>query len=368
MSAAIQDIPSPNGVDDALPARPRQWVDDNNPDYITVVDTLYGTIKLTDPVLLGLIRDASFQRLHGVRQHGITSLINVNKVSPAVTRLEHSLGAMLLVRHLAPHDLPQQCAALLHDISHTVLSHVTDYAFGYVIHEVEKEQYVETTRIPQILAKYGYDWKHITSEEPGVWTLLEQNTPLLCADRLDYGLRDIIAFDVLPVETVKAIVGQFTVWDGRIMCSDVRLAKELATGYMRCDILAWANPHHSGLYQFAGDAIRLALANGVIRKNELWEGTDAEFWEKILNCGVAEIDEKTRYVTEDTKFEIVSSPTDGKMVLKLQLKVRTIDPEIVIHHNEVVKVHRLSMLDADFAEERETYIKSKRQPVYVVVS
>jgi hypothetical protein len=106
----------------------------------------------------------------------------------------------------------------------------------------------------------------------------------------------------------------------------------------------------------------------VIRKDELWEGTDAEFWEKIVNCGVAEIDEKTRYVTEDTKFEIVSFPTDGNMVLKLQLKVRTIDPEIVIHHNGVVKVHRLSMLDADFAQERETYIKSKRNPIYVAVS
>lgn len=367
MISKILEHPVPNGVDDELPARPRQTLEIES-DSITINDALYGTVTVKDPVLLTLIRDESFQRLHGVHQHGITSLINVNKATPAVTRFEHSLGAMLLVRSLAPQDLPQQCAALLHDISHTVLSHVTDCAFGYVIHEVEKEQYVETTAIPRILAEFGYDWKHIISEEAGVWTLLEQDAPLLCADRLDYGLRDIVAFDILPGATVRAIVKQFAVFNGRIVCKDVKLAKELGIGYMCCDNLAWANPHHSGLYEFAGDAIRLALEHEVIRKDELWQGTDSEFWDKIVNCGVPDVDEMTRYVREDTKFDVVPSAKDGKMVLELRLKIRTVDPEILVCEDKVFKVQRLSELDMDFAREREAYIHSKSKPIYVAVS
>jgi HD superfamily phosphohydrolase len=358
----------PNCVENESPFRPRQIIEFTSPNTIKVTDALYGTITITDPVLLALIQDASFRRLRGIHQHGITPIINVNKVQPPMCRFEHSLGAMLLVRSLAPHDMAQQCAALIHDISHTVLSHVTDYAFGYIIHEVEKEQYVETTAIPQILGQFGYDWKYITSEEPGVWTVLEQPAPLLCADRVDYGLRDIVAFDVLPRQTVRAIVEQFIAYDGRIMCTDVNLARDLARGYMQCDMLAWANPHHSGLYNFAGDAIRLALAHEVIRKDELWLGTDAEFWDKIMNCGIKEIDEKTRYVNEFTTFKMVSSPKDGEIVQELTLKIRTIDPEILVRQDDKVKVQRLTELDEEFAKERQDYINSKSKPIYLAVS
>ena len=273
---------------------------------------------------------------------------------------------MLLVQRLAPEDLGQQCAALLHDISHTVLSHVTDCAFGYVIHEVEKEDYVVTTSIPYILTMFKHNWKDILNEE--LWPLLEQPAPLLCADRVDYGLRDMIAFDVIPPATARSIVEQFVVHDSRIMCSDVELARELARGYMRCDMLAWAKPHHAGLYKFAGDAIRLALTHGVIRKEELWVGTDEQFWNKILSCGIKEINEKTQYVNEHTKFTKVPSLEDGELVLELTLKIRTIDPEVVVPQGNILKVYRLSELDEDYAKEREDYIDSNSEPIYLAVS
>lgn len=369
-TTSISSTSLPNCVNHESPYRPRQTIVVESDNSMTATDGLYGTINITDPVLLELIRDSSFQRLHVIHQHGITPIINVNKVNPSVTRFEHSIGAMLLIRTIAPEDLPQQCAALLHDISHTVLSHVTDYAFGYVIHEVEKEEYVETTKIPQILAKFGYDWKHITSEEHGVWSLLEQPAPLLCADRLDYGLRDMIAFDVFPPQTVRNIVKQFVVHDGRIMCSDVSLAGDLGRGYMRCDALAWANPHHSGLYKFAGDAIRLALGHKVIRKEELWIGTDDQFWRKIANCGIPDIEMNTKYVNEHTRFDVVSSAKDGdgKLVLELKLKVRTIDPEILVREGNEAKVRRLTELDDAFAKERQEYINSKSGPIFLAVS
>lgn len=357
-----------NCVNNKVHFRPRQKVTFTPDGSLTIIDALYGSVNITDSVILSLVRDASLQRLHGIHQHGITPIINVNRADPPVTRFEHSLGAMVLVRSLAPEDIPQQCAALIHDISHTVLSHVADVAFGYVIHEVEKEQYVETTAVPQILAKFGYDWRHITSEEPGVWTLLEQPAPLLCADRLDYGLRDMLAFDVLSPQAVRAIVQQFIAYDGRIMCTDAARARELARGYMQCDMLAWANPHHAGLYKFAGDAIRLALAHGVIRKDELWVGTDLEFWNKILNCGIKEIDEKTKYVNEHTTFRLVQSVKDGELVLELKLKIRTIDPEILVRQHDESKIQRLSELDLEFAKERQDYIDSKSKPIYLAVS
>jgi HD superfamily phosphohydrolase len=60
-------------------------------------DAVYGTVNITEPVLLDLMVSAAMQRLKGVQQHGISSLIGITQ---PVTRFEHSLGAMLLVRRL----------------------------------------------------------------------------------------------------------------------------------------------------------------------------------------------------------------------------------------------------------------------------
>lgn len=203
-----------------------------------------------------------------------------------------------------------------------------------------------------------------------MWRLLEQPAPLLCADRLDYGLRDMIAFGIVAGSTVRGIVRQLVVHDGRIMCSDVALARVLARGYMRCDQLAWANPHHSGLYKFAGDAIRLALQYGVIKKEELWIGTDEQFWDKIVHCGIREIDEMTRYVNDHTRYEVIPrrEGADKGIVLELKLKIRTIDPEIVLSGETGVHVMRLSEIDEAYKREREEYIESKREPILLKVS
>jgi HD domain len=347
--------------------RPRQQLE-SLPHGIQITDTTYGTTTITSPVLLALIRSPAMQRLKSIHQHGITPLIAVNRVSPPLSRFEHSLGAMLLVRRLAPGDLAQQCAALLHDVSHTVLSHVTDYAFGYVIHEVEKEEYVAGTDLPRILEEFGYDWRDITSEEQGKWPLLEQDAPLLCADRLDYSLRDLYAFDVLRVQQIRDIMAQFVVHEDRIMCSDVALAGTLGRGYIRCDQLAWSNPRHSGLYFFAGKAIRLALQHDVISKDDLWRGTDSQFWDIIRGCNVPEVERNVKYVSRETKFTRVSGPRDGDNVIEIPLRTRTIDPEVLIREGGRVHVKRLTELDSAFATEREEYIKSKSGSIYLAVS
>jgi HD superfamily phosphohydrolase len=122
---------------------------------------------------------------------GITSLLGIGTTS---TRYEHSLGAMLLVRLLAG-TVEEQAAALLHDVSHIALSHVMDYVFDtpsrQAFHDDVKEQYVGSTVIPQVCAEYGIDWRLLLDEER--WPLLEQPSPLLCADRIDYSLRDAVS-------------------------------------------------------------------------------------------------------------------------------------------------------------------------------
>ena len=71
-------------------------------------DTVYGEIEINEAVILDLMGSDSMQRLRGVLQHGISGLIGIT--SP-VTRFDHSVGVMILVRRLGgdlrcqPHGL-----------------------------------------------------------------------------------------------------------------------------------------------------------------------------------------------------------------------------------------------------------------------
>jgi HD superfamily phosphohydrolase len=73
-------------------------------------DPMFGPAEIAEPVLLDLLETKALQRLHGILQHGISSLVGVT--SP-ITHLDHSMGAMLLVRFVWDevnilHDVPQE--------------------------------------------------------------------------------------------------------------------------------------------------------------------------------------------------------------------------------------------------------------------
>lgn len=96
-------------------------------------DRLYGEADL-EPVLTDLIHSKAVQRLNGIHQGGACFLVN-----PAwnISRCEHSIGVMLLIRRLGG-SLEEQIAGLLHDVSHTAFSHVADDVFN-----MENEDYHE---------------------------------------------------------------------------------------------------------------------------------------------------------------------------------------------------------------------------------
>jgi HD superfamily phosphohydrolase len=219
-------------------------------------DEVYGKVPIEEPVILAVMDSAAMRRLDGVLQHGISGLIGL---TTPITRREHSIGAMLLVRRLGA-NLQEQLAALLHDVSHTAFSHVIDYVFhghnSQSYHDEMKESYLKRTDIPEVLAKYGFDWRDFLDE--GRYTLLEQPSPALCADRLDYFLRDGPGLGVMTAEEIQEALPHLIVHDGRIGVDDVDVARWLGEAYMAADKASWANFHEVGLYELTARAIRIA--------------------------------------------------------------------------------------------------------------
>jgi HD superfamily phosphohydrolase len=125
-----------------------------------IYDPIHGPISLQG-VLLDLIGHPLVQRLWGIRQTGMAHLVFPGS---SHTRLEHSLGALWVVREMSEClDLEEgeaervQVAALLHDIGHTPFSHSLEPSLVEAAgtnHEARTVQLI-TGDIPEEMVPFG---------------------------------------------------------------------------------------------------------------------------------------------------------------------------------------------------------------------
>lgn len=312
-------------------------------------DPIYGDVAIEESVLLDLIQSQAVQRLHHVLQHGITGLIGLT--SP-ITRFEHSVGAMLLVRRLGG-SIREQIAALLHDVSHTAFSHVIDYVLDghddQSYHDEMKEVYMATTDLPDILGRHTYNWADFIDE--AAFSLLEQPSPRLCADRIDYFLRDCVGLGLAEQADIDRAVAHLLVVNGRIALNDLSVARWFGNTFMQADDASWANFREVGLYELTAQAIRRGLEIGVIVQDDFWL-TDAVLWHKLQNAADAQLQALLAQVTLETQFVW----DEANPTFIVSTKLRAIDPD-VWHEGEL---RPLSTLDPKFATQREAYLSRKQ--------
>jgi HD superfamily phosphohydrolase len=310
-------------------------------------DEVYGTVLIEEPVILAVMNSAAMRRLAGVQQHGISGLIGLTN---PITRREHSIGAMLLVRRLGA-SLQEQLAALLHDVSHTAFSHVIDYVFdghnSQSYHDEMKESYLSGTDIPAVLAAYGFDWHDFLDESR--YSLLEQPSPALCADRLDYFLRDGPGLGLMTADQIRWALSHLIVHDGRIGVDNLDAARWLGDTYMAADRASWANFQEVGLYELTAQAILLALEKEILVEADIW-GTDAPAWARLQNTADPEIQAIVSLIRPETRFAWDEEKPD----FRISTKLRTIDPDVQVGG----AFRPLSTLDAEFGRRRLNYLNT----------
>ncbi|PLB49648.1 phosphoribosyl-aminoimidazole-succinocarboxamide synthase [Aspergillus steynii IBT 23096] len=324
----------------------------SEPNSLILHDTIYGTHTITEPILIDLLQCPSLTRLKGVNQHGITSLLHL---SPPVTRYEHSVGAFLLVRKVGG-SLDEQIAALLHDVSHTVFSHVVDYALsnpGESFHETEKEEYLAGTEIPDLLTKYGIS-QDVLKEE--LYPLVERDAPRLCADRLDYALRDTVAVHNLPCADAKRIYEAVAAApdamdaDRVLVLPDAQLALKLARAYQITDESLWCNPALVDMYREVGQVIGDMVRRQRISLAALWKWSDEVLW-MFLSVN-AEVERSTVIKDVEAHAKRVKENKPEGLRLPKGAKVRTIDPDVLVEG----KIQPLSEVVPEWGVERQEYI------------
>jgi uncharacterized protein len=317
---------------------------------LTVIytDSIYGSFQINELVLIDLIQSAPVQRLHGVLQHGVSALIGLTL---PISRFDHSLGAMLIVRRLQG-SVKEQIAALLHDVSHTAFSHVIDHVFhradNQSYHDEMKADYMLRTELPAILAVHGYDWTEFLHEE--AFPLLEQPSPRLCADRIDYTLRDGMGLKIATLPELQNVVEDLVVVNGRIGMNTLDTARWLAYAYIDADDKSWANFYEVGIYELTAQAIRTGLCVGAIGEADFW-ATDVPVWQKLHEHPDAQLQKELALISTQTQIVWDDAAPD----IRVKTKIRTIDPDVVVNG----ELRPLSTLDSAFAQHRAGYLARK---------
>ena len=182
-----------------------------------IIDSVYGEIEFTGSTIQ-VIHSHPVQKLKNIHQNGAIFL-----VYPAIqtSRFDHSLGVCHLIKILGGSE-KEQIAGLLHDVSHTAFSHVVDYVLENVhedFHEKNKLRFLLNEDLSRILHSLELNPKEFFNDDK--FSLLEARLPLLCADRIDYTLRDLVAWGKISQQEAQEFVHSLRVIKGKIIVESI---------------------------------------------------------------------------------------------------------------------------------------------------
>ncbi len=302
----------------------------------TVSDVLYGEYEL-EPVLSDLLATPEVQRLKDVHMAGPAYLLN-----PVwdETRYEHSLGVMLLIKKLGG-SLAEQIAGLLHDVSHTAFSHLIDLVTANLqesYHEDVKQDFLSQSTLPQILDKHGYDWRELLLDDSR-WGILEQEAPLLCADRIDYTLREIHRYFHVPLPEVHRFIADLAVdTEKGIVVSSVEQGEWFIRNYHHVVIDFFYDPLNIISHDIMAAVLTQALAKDMLTLADFMT-TDTDLLQRLAATADPEISRQLARLSNVGTYDIVSQ--EEAYDIFQQKKLRHVDP-LVRRSSRLVKTSDIS--------------------------
>lgn len=322
------------------------------------IRSLYGTVTITEPVLIDLLQTPSVKRLEHINQYGITPFI---KKLPPYSRFTHSVGVMVLLR-LYGASLAEQIAGLLHDVSHTVFSHVGDFLYTATHNDSYQdsihEWFIKQTELKDLLEHHEYAISDIIHKN-GTFLLLEQEIPELCADRLEYVLYGGHLKNIINSKDIDSILSHLKTDNNQWYFDDIAAARLFAECALALTKNEFASASGLLTYKWAAQALHRACEINLINTHEIHFSIDNVIWQKLYTSPDEHI--KQHLYNLKNFASIITLSTKHDFDIHMIGKFRGIDP--LVKRNNYVK--RLTEWDATFKEEFEKIRDTIAQGWYI---
>ncbi len=299
-----------------------------------IEDKVYGDVEINEKVLIKLIESKPLQRLKGIAQFGPFELY---PYPGGFTRYDHSIGVLCLLKRLNA-SLEEQVAGLLHDVSHTAFSHVFDWVIGNEDKEDYQDEnfklFVLGSGIPSILADGNIPLENVVYPEN--YPLLEREAPDLCADRVDYALRELV--DTWTHDTNDFLINHLVVYDDQIVFSSEGAAEAFGRGYMGCQKYHWGGEEWTTRYDMISEIIKFGLEDGVMILEDFYQD-DKHVLNKLHGSNHPYI---------KNKMKLLSGNLDMGMTtyFRRHKKFRWVDPLFTPNGD----LYRLSEVDSEYLQ------------------
>lgn len=316
---------------------------------MSVKDRIYGDFTINSPVIIELLSSEPLARLKNIAQFGIPDEFYHKK---NYSRFEHSLGVMLLLKKLgAPEE--EQVAGLLHDVSHTAFSHAIDWVLSRDnrtedFQDSQHEKIINNSEIPAILKKYNYSSDRICNYHR--YGLLEREIPDVCADRLDYSLRE------MPPLIFNQCLAGITTYKGKIVFDNQNTAHMFAKNFLKLQAEHWGGYEAVTRYKLFARALRRALELKIITLDDFWR--DDVF---VTNKVKLTTDNEIQGI-----FKILRNRSLDKFpkeTVATHKKFRYVDPEFLVDGQLI----RLSSVNDIFKQEMLKAQEENTQGVYAAI-
>ena len=310
------------------------------------IQTFYGPVEVEEPVILELIESPSFQRLKLIHQYGVSYYTTHRE---EYTRYDHSLGVFAVLRaHHA--SLEEQIAGLLHDVSHTVFSHVGDWIFkmnGSQDKDYQNsihERFLKESGLAAILKKYRFKPSRLLPLEEA-FPALEQKLPNLCADRIDYNIQGAYYQKFITYEEALEIFEDIQFIEGRWVSTKPELMAKISRFSLFMTQDCWGNPDNHFRSRWLADAILRGIDLGYFSYDTIHFGTDEIVWNCLKESDDPEIQKKMQMIVNVNDYFCLAEPSQADLII--ESRFRGPNPWIM-SDGEIV---RLTDVDQFFAQE-----------------
>lgn len=323
--------------------------------YSSEIETSCGIAQINHPCLQELLNSPVMQRLKNIDQSGPYAHYGYCKF---FSRYEHSLGVLALVQK-ANRDFAEQVAALLHDASHTVFSHLADtlYKTKDKSHSYQDSihlKYLETQGVEFIINKFGLTINEINPDNPK-FKALEQELPYLCADRIQYTIHTGLLFNEINPQEAQKIIHDLEFKNNTWLFKTLESAQRFAYLSLTFTKKFWDSPLNSAIYDCYTKILEHALQDKTISHSDIHYGTDDQIITMIHASKNPEIIKLLGYIKNiHSHFKVIEQEENPYNSINIQPKFRGTNPLILQDDQSIVSLFDIDpVFQKDFLETKE---------------
>ena len=283
--------------------------------------------------LLEYIDTPEMHRISKISNYCGTDYSKLYNIRYWYSNLDHSVGVALIVWNFTK-DKKQTLAALFHDISAPIFKHCIDFMNGDYENQESTEERTESVirnskLIVKLLNRDGIKIDEVIDYH--IYPIADNNTPRLSADRFEYTFSGgLIFFKVFELDAIREIYNNVTVLINEegieeLGFTDIKICEKYI--HIISKIWPeWISDEDRTVMQFIADIVKSMNAKGYLTIDDLYNLSEQEIIDRILNC-------EDKYIRDNfIKFQNATSifwsdtPVPNKYCINVKGKKRYVIP------------------------------------------